>query len=199
MQDVLEHEVEARPETGDGIGLASKALMGAAAGAVGTWALDRTDWRMWKHESQDARLQTQSVRPLGEPPAQALATKAERKLGLELSAKQHELAGAVVHYGIGIGPAVVYSIVRDRLPGPGPVRGLLYGLTLFLAQDEALNAATGLGAKPQKYPWQAHGRGFVSHLVYGLVTEMALSFLDGYVRPRGGAADAGRKPRAIRT
>ena len=177
MPDVLERGAEARggDDRGD---LMSKALMGAAAGAVGTWALDRADWRMWNHESADARLRTTSVRPFGEPPAQVLVRKAEQQFGLRLSPQQHELAGTFVHYGIGIGPAVVYSMVRHTIPVPGPARGLLYGLTLFLLQDEGLNAATGLGANPRQYPWQAHARGLVSHLVYGLVTEMALSFMD---------------------
>lgn len=202
MQDVLEREPQTQTETGDGYGLVSKAMMGAAAGAVGTWALDRTDWRMWKHESEDARLQTNAVRPFGEPPAHVLASKVEQILGLEPTPEQHEIAGAVVHYGIGIGPAIVYSMVRDKLPAEGPVRGLLYGFALFLLQDEGVNAATGVGAKPQSYPWQAHARGLVSHLAYGVVTEMVLNVMDRSVRARrAGVETAGEpqgKPRAIR-
>lgn len=203
MQDTLERKPETQSEPGDGYGVVSKALMGAAAGAVGTWALDRADWRMWKHESQDARLQTNSVRPFGEPPAHVFVKKAEQTLGLNPTPEQHEIAGVAVHYGIGITPAIVYSIVRDKLPGEGPVRGLLYGLSLFLLQDEAVNAATGLAAKPQKYPWQAHARGLLSHLVYGLATEMVLNLMDRSVRARRPGVETGGepqgKPRAIRT
>lgn len=199
MPDVLEREAETRSATNDGPGMVSKALMGAAAGAVGTWALDRADWRMWKHESPDARLQTKAVRPFGEPPARVVVRKAEQAMGLDLTAEQHEIAGTAVHYGIGIGPAIAYSLMRDKLPGEGPVRGLLYGLALFLLQDEAVNAVTGLGAKPQKYPWQAHARGLVSHLVYGVATEMALNLMERSVqagRPAIGGKPQG-KPRAI--
>jgi hypothetical protein len=178
MPDVLEREPETKSATSDGPGVVSKALMGAAAGAAGTWALDRADWRMWKHESAGARLQTTAVRPFGEPPAHVIATKAERGLGLNPTPEQHELAGLAVHYGIGIGPAIAYAVMRDKLPGRGPARGLLYGLALFLLQDEAANAVTGLAAKPQKYPWQAHARGLVSHLVYGVATEMVLNLMD---------------------
>lgn len=203
MQDVLEREPDTQPETGDGYGTFSKAVMGAAAGAVGTWALDRADWLMWKNEDQDARLQTNAVRPFGEPPAHVLATKAEQLFGLNPTPEQHEIAGALVHHGIGIGPAIVYSIVRDKLPGEGPARGLLYGLALFLLQDEGVNAATRLGAKPQKYPWQAHARGLVSHLVYGVATEMMLNLMDRSVRAaRPGVETGGEpqgKPRAVRS
>ncbi len=34
---------------------------------------------------------------------------------------------------------------------------------------------TGLGAEPGRYPWQAHARGLVAHIVYGLATELALN------------------------
>jgi hypothetical protein len=56
-------------------------------------------------------------------------------------------------------------------------RGLLYGLGLFLILDEAVNAA-GLAADPRRYPWQAHARGLVAHLVLGVVTDAALSVLE---------------------
>ena len=36
----------------------------------------------------------------------------------------------------------------------------------------------GTAAPPQRYPWQAHARGLISHLVFGVVTEAILSALD---------------------
>jgi hypothetical protein len=61
-----------------------------------------------------------------------------------LSGNRHHMLGTAVHYGIGVGPASIYSVVQHRLPLPGPARGALYGLTLFLAQDEVANALTAL-------------------------------------------------------
>ena len=54
----------------------------------------------------------------------------------------------------------------------------MFGLGLWLLQDEVLNSVTGLGAKPQEYPWQAHARGLAAHLAYGVVTELALGVVD---------------------
>jgi uncharacterized membrane protein YagU involved in acid resistance len=88
----------------------------------------------------------------------------------------------MIHYGIGIGPAVLYSIVQDRLPSSGAARGALYGLTIFLTQDEALNAATGLSGRPQDYPWQAHARGLIAHLVYGIVTDAVVTIAKEQLR-----------------
>lgn len=84
----------------------------------------------------------------------------------------------MVHYAIGIAPAIGYALLRDRLPMSGVARGALYGAGLFLTQDEVLNTVTGLGAKPQNYPWQAHARGLVAHTAYGIVTELALALAD---------------------
>lgn len=156
-------------------GAATNALMGAAAGAIGVWALDRTDWFMWNRLDDKTRAATVSVRPGGEPPAHVFAGKIENITGLTPTETQHAIAGKITHYSIGIAPAAGYALVRDKLPGQGPMRGLLYGLGVFLLQDEVLNTLSGLGAKPRAYPWQAHARGLVAHLVYGLVTELALS------------------------
>lgn len=151
------------------------ALLGAAAGAFGVWALDRLDWFMWRHEAPQARRRTTAVRPGGEPPAEVLVTKAEAAVGAEPSSRSHEALGQVVHYSIGIAPAIGYALFRDKLPGTGISRGALFGLGLFVAQDEVLNSVTGLGATPQRYPWQAHARGLLAHTLYGVATELALN------------------------
>jgi uncharacterized membrane protein YagU involved in acid resistance len=170
--------------------IALKVVAGFAAGAAGVWALDRIDWFMWNREDPKARARTTAVRPNGEPPAQALVSKIEDATGKHLEPGTHEAVSQVVHYSIGIAPAIGYALLRDKLPISGAARGALYGAGLFLAQDEALNTVTGLGAKPQAYPWQAHARGIVAHTVYGIVTEFALNVVD---RLRTGSARAGRQ------
>lgn len=168
----------------EGYGPAAKMLMGGAAGVAGTWALDRADWFMWRNVDEDARARTNRVRPNGEPPAHVVASKLEQALSLNPTPQQHEITALAVHYGIGIAPAIAYALVRDKLPISGVPRGLLYGLSLFLLQDEILNSVTGLGASPRKYPWQAHARGLVAHLVYGVATELMLELMEKSVNAR---------------
>lgn len=153
-------------------------LMGVAAGAVGVWALDRIDWFMWNRETDETRARTVAARPGGEPPAQALVSRVEDAAGRMLADDAHETVSQVVHYSIGIGPAIGYALLRDRLPGGGVVRGVGFGAVLFVAQDEVLNTVTGLGGRPGEYPWTAHARGIVAHTVYGVVTELALTLLE---------------------
>jgi len=161
----------------DGSEKSSAALMGAMAGAAAVWAMDRVDWFMWDHEDPRARAQTTRVRPGGEPPSHTLVSKIENSTGWHPTARQHDIAGNITHYSIGIAPAAGYALVRDKLPGQGVPRGMLFGLSLFLVQDETLNSLSGLGAKPSAYPWQAHARGLIAHVVYGVATELILNAL----------------------
>ena len=57
-------------------------------------------------------------------------------------------------------------------------RGVVLGVGMFLVEDEFLNTVMGTAAEPRKYPWQAHARGLITHLVLGVVTEAALSAFD---------------------
>lgn len=152
-------------------GVLTDMLLGAVAGAAGVWAMDRVDWFNYRHEDPQARRRTRSVRPGGQDPAHVLARRVEGMAGTDPSPARHHLAGQAIHYAIGIGPAAIYGVMKGRVAGIGADRGLLYGLALFLIQDELANAATGLAADPRRYPWQAHARGLVAHLVYGLVTD----------------------------
>jgi hypothetical protein len=178
-----------------GSNLFADAAIGAFAGAIGVWAMDRLDWFMWRRESPSTRRRTTAVRPEGEPPAHVIATKLEKVSGMHvegaaevpgqfeqldtrgLSGNRHHMIGTAVHYGIGVGPASIYGVIQDRLPLSGPARGALYGVTLFFAQDEGANALTGLSAKPREYPWQDHARGLLAHIAYGIVTEAVVTIV----------------------
>jgi uncharacterized membrane protein YagU involved in acid resistance len=181
--------IKAADEATDDSSGALTALMGAAAGAIGVWALDRVDWFMWDNEDPATRARTIAVRPNGEPPAQALVTKVENASGKSLDADTHETVSQLVHYSIGIAPAIGYALLRDKLPGTGVARGALFGAGLWLMQDEVMNSVTGLGAKPQDYPWQDHARGIIAHTVYGVATELALNAMENRAGVRS-TADA---------
>ncbi len=163
---------------GDGSNVLADAVIGAVAGAAAIWALDRVDWFNWNHEGRAARRQTRAVRPGGMDPAHVIADKLGLVMGSEPEPKDDNPVGKAIHYSIGIAPAAVYSVVRHRVPALTAGRGSLFGLGLFLIQDEGLNALTGLSAPPGAYPWQAHARGLVAHVVYGLTLDAALSLAD---------------------
>jgi hypothetical protein len=51
----------------------SDALIGASAGALAVWVMDRVDWFNFEHEDPTACSRTQSVRPGGMDPAHIVA------------------------------------------------------------------------------------------------------------------------------
>ncbi len=153
-------------------------LIGAAAGAAAVWVMDRVDWFNFEHEDPEARRRTRAVRPDRAAPAQVLANNSAEALGFNPERKDNNAAGQAVHYSIGIVPGALYGALRRTVPGLAAGRGSLFGLGLFIVQDEGMNAVAGLSAKPSAYPWQAHARGFAAHLVYGLVLDSALRLAD---------------------
>ncbi|WP_421682889.1 DUF1440 domain-containing protein [Stutzerimonas urumqiensis] len=148
------------------------ALAGAAAGALAVWVMDRVDWTAYRHEAEQTRAKTVAARPEGMDPAHVLANTFANRVGKDV--KQPSVAGIGTHYAIGILPGALYGMLHDRVPGLSAGRGGLFGLGLFLLQDELFNTITGLSGKPRQYPWQAHARGAGAHLVYGLTTDAAL-------------------------
>ena len=157
--------------------LAADLMKGAAAGAAGVWLMDRFDWLMVEHGDREAWRRTQAVRPHGRDPAHNMAGSLSEAMGGGPLGQPHP-AGIAVHYALGVVPGMLYAPLRHRLRVPGVGRGLLYGLALFLVNDELLNPVLGLAAGPTAYPWQAHARGLVAHLVLGVATEAALDAPD---------------------
>ncbi|RUR30700.1 DUF1440 domain-containing protein [Vreelandella nanhaiensis] len=162
--------------------LINGALKGAVAGAIAVWVMDRFDWFDWEHEDPETRQRTQQVRPGGMDPAHVTANKVAEATGKELSPSQPHPAGQMVHYSLGVGPGALYGALGDQYPVLTTGRGALFGLGLFIAQDEILNSVTGLAAKPQDYPWQDHARGLKQHVIYGLVTDSVLRLLNKVIK-----------------
>jgi hypothetical protein len=163
-------------------GTMNKALKGAIAGGIATWIMDRVDWFMFNHEDQEARRLTEAVRPGGMDPAHVTTNKIAESMGKELSPKQPHPAGIAMHYALGIGPGALYGALRERYPAMAAGRGSLFGFGVFLLNDEVLNTVSGSGADPRAYPYQAHMRGLISHLVYGVATEAVLNTLEASER-----------------
>ncbi len=166
-----------RDRAGDGIlgGL----IRGALAGAAGVWALHEVDKYLVARESMATRQATKAVRPGGLDPAHVLAARATKAMGAELAHPEDNSVGLAVKYAMGIVPAAILGALRDRLGWLTAGRGFAFGVTTWAIEDEWATARVGAAASPNKYPWQAHGRGFVGHVVYGLTVDAVLRVLKG--------------------
>jgi len=149
-----------------------EALIGAAAGAVGTVALNATTYT-------DMVLRGRAASSV---PSEAAGRLAE-KLGIDLSAEDEEQdgptaqnrqsgLGALQGYVVGLGLGAVYGLVRPRL---GDVSVPLAGLGLALAAmagSDAPTAALGV-VEPSTWPLSTWAMDLGFHLPYGLATAAA--------------------------
>ncbi len=71
---------------------------------------------------------------------------------MDLTPEQPHPAGIAVHYVLGVVPDALYGPLRHRVVGLAAGQGLLYGLGLFLVNDELLNPLLGLASGPTEYP-----------------------------------------------
>lgn len=153
-------------------------VKGALAGAAAVWLMDQVGWFLYRREDPKAILQEKKARVKGMDVAHVAANKMANAFGARLSPKQPNPAGIALHYALGIVPGALYGPLRHRVPGLSSGRGLVYGLGLFLLNDELMNPLLGLASGPTAYPWQAHARGLISHLVVGAATHAGIDALD---------------------
>ena len=162
-----------------GDSLLGGAVRGAIAGAAGIWALNEVDKYFASRESGATRAATIAAQPGGLDPAHVIADRATRAVGAELAHPEANSVGLAVKYIAGMIPAALLGALRDRLAWLSAGRGFAFGVTSWALEDEWAKRRTGLAGPPSAYPWQAHGRGFVGHVAYGLTVDAVLRVLKG--------------------
>jgi hypothetical protein len=155
--------------------LLADAAIAPAAGYLATKAMEPVSTKLYERESQADRTREDAARP--GPPFQIAADKPLAAFGIHLHGAARQRAGLAFHYGLGIGWAPMYALLR-RTTGWHPVAaGPVRGAAMSLIVDEGLTPALGFSAPNRAYPAVTHLRGLAAHLVYGLavaaVTEAA--------------------------
>lgn len=138
----------------------------AIAGYLGTKAMEPISQKLYELESEADRRREDAVRP--GPPAEIAAEKTLKLVGIELSDQQKGRVGLVFHYGLAIGWAPTYALLRRRTTLAPLEAGLLSGAAMSLLVDEGLTPALGFSAPNRAYPLSTHLRGFVAHLAFGV-------------------------------
>jgi hypothetical protein len=151
-----------------------KLLLGMAAGAIGTVALDVTTYL-------DMVLR---ARPPSSTPAEAAGAAVELA-GVQLAREGNDSEragnrksglGALAGYGIGIGLGAVYGLLRPAVRGlPRPAAAAALGLAAMASSDVP---ATALGiTDPRAWDRTSWLADLVPHLVYGVATAIAFDAL----------------------
>ncbi|WP_219419015.1 DUF1440 domain-containing protein [Pseudonocardia nigra] len=149
------------------------------AGYVGTKVMEPVSMKLYQWESEADRAREDAARP--GPPYQIAADKTLRLVGVELEGPARQRAGMGFHYGLAIGWAPVYALLRRTTQLSPVTAGLAAGAAMSLLVDEGITPALRFSAPNRAYPLVTHLRGFAAHLVYGLavaaVTETAWALL----------------------
>ena len=96
---------------------------------------------------------------------------AEGLFGHDLTDDEKQWAGPAVHYAHGSLSAALYGALAEH-PGVRAGAGLPFGAALWLVADEGAVPALGLSKAPWTFPLSVHAYSLVSHLAYGLTTEI---------------------------
>ena len=153
-----------------------EALLGTAAGAVGTVALNAVTYG-------DMMVRG---RPASSVPSQVAGQLIE-KAGIDLSAQSEEQGGptaqnrqsglgALQGFAVGLGIGAVYGVVRPSLEDVSKVRaGTMLCLAAMVASD---GPAVALGVTdPRQWDLNSWLSDIVPHLAYGLATALSYDAL----------------------
>jgi len=159
--------------------LAKDLPIATVAGYIGTKAMEPVAQKLYEWEPQADREREDAVRP--GPPFQIAAAKTLRLLGIDADEQATERLGLAFHYGLAIGWAPTYALLRRRTT-LGPLNaGLASGAAMWLVADEAMTPALGFSAPNRAYPLSTHLRALIAHLAFGVavgaVTETAWRLL----------------------
>ncbi len=95
----------------------------------------------------------------------------ETIIGRKVPKDYKAAAGEAVHYGMGATSAAVYGVLAEVAPIVTIGDGVGFGTGVWLLADEVAVPAAGLSKSPKEIPLTIHLYAFVSHLVYGWITE----------------------------
>ena len=154
-------------------------LLGALAGAMGTWLMDLVTTGLLEGQSKESLRWEKEASPNGKSSVANLVDRIEEFTGVTLEPDQRSMATQAIHFGLGILPGALYGSLRNRLPLLGAGRGVVYGVILWAVNDEYLNARLGLAGEFGAYPLTTHWRGLVGHIALGVATDTTIDVLGG--------------------
>jgi hypothetical protein len=143
-------------------------LSGAAAGALGTVALNQAFKLAGKLQPKSGKQPTKESR---ESPTETVARKALEPVGIHLEGDRKKKAGEVVHWSYGITWGALYGALHKLLPQTGRLFGLGFGFGLFLFGDVLLLPTLRLIPPAHKLPLPSHLSAIAAHLAYGSAAE----------------------------
>ena len=150
---------------------------GVVGGLVASWAMDRFQYWWLSFGGGDELQLQQAPSEHREEPATVKTASAisEGVFGHNLTVKEKEIAGPIVHYAVGTTAGAVYGIAAEYEPDVTTLAGIPFGATFWVVVDEGALSLLGLAKSPTAYPLSTHAYALASHLVFGLTAEVVRS------------------------
>jgi hypothetical protein len=158
-------------------GVGRDLVAGALAGAAAIWIADKLDNSLYRAGGPGNIRKTEAARPGGMDPAHVLAKRAADKVGVDLDNPKDNAAGHTIHYAMGMGIGALYGLLRGMSPAVTTARGAMFGVAMFILQDEIGNTVMGTAGNPLAYPVRDHARGALVHTLFGVVTDLGTRLL----------------------
>lgn len=100
---------------------------------------------------------------------------AEKVAGHELSGSTKTAAAEGIHWGFGALTGAAYGALAEFYPAATSKEGATFGLTLASLTHQSALPAMGLSADPDQQTFREQTSEMVTHVVYGVVTEIVRS------------------------
>jgi len=161
-------------------------IKGLAAGAIGglvaSWIMGyvhaalgaQQQQKSGEGASQPARGQEQQQQQQaeGEDATVKVAVGIAEAVRHEIPPEKKKTAGSLVHYAYGTLLGGLYGMAAEEWRPVRQGEGALFGAAVWLGSDEIAVPAFKLSKPPREYPLKVHAGALVSHIVYGVTTEM---------------------------
>ena len=102
---------------------------------------------------------------------------AEKLAGHSLSGTNKTLASETIHWGFGALTGAAYGGLAEFYPAATAKEGASFGLTLAALTHESALPALGLSATAEQQTAREHSSEMVTHVLYGVVTEVIRSMV----------------------
>jgi uncharacterized membrane protein YagU involved in acid resistance len=147
-----------------------KAMIGSVAGVAALQTFDRVTAYMYQHTNCEDIRREEAIE--AREPLVVLAQKVAEHLGVTLTSEQEKHLAKYINYAFSMGMGTLYVTTARRWPLGWLAGGSAFGVMFWLLMDETVSPALGLVGDNRKYPSEAHVRGVVAHIAFGVTTAM---------------------------
>ncbi len=143
-------------------------LAGAAAGALGGAALLGLSMTLYDLAKPQDIEREQAIEP--RDPFIVLAQKMQKATGKEMTEHEEKVFEQGVANGLSAVMGAAYALTARQWKLGWLAGGVAFGALFWLVEDEGIGPMMGLAGDNTKYPLEAHLRGLLSHIAFGVVT-----------------------------